>query len=236
MKTCILKLSLIIILFSLGTTLLAQNIGIGILNPQAKLHVVQDSAADVLRLDDAPNDNSPFIVDSAGNVGIGITAPVEKLEVDGRIMDKTGYVMPVGTVLPYFGTTAPQGWMLCNGAIINRTTYSDLYAVISTSCGSGNGTTTFHIPDLRGMFLRGVDGTAGNDPEKTTRTASNTGGNTGNAVGSYQSDAAKISAAGASQNQAGSDLVRKSNGTSFSNVHGSETRPINVYVNFIIKY
>lgn len=231
-----LKTTLVIVcVFCIGN-LFAQNIGIGTQNPQAKLHVVQDSSASVLQLNDETNDPTPFVVDSNGSVGIGITNPTEKLEVNGRIKDKTGYVMPVGTVLPYFGTTAPQGWLLCDGAAISRSTYNELFTVIGTSCGYGNNSTTFNLPDLRGMFLRGVDGTAGNDPDKTSRTALNTGGNTGNNIGSYQGDAAKISAAGASQNQAGSDLVRKSSGTSFADVHGNETRPINVYVNFIIKY
>lgn len=57
---------------------------------------------------------------------------------------------PIGSILPFGGSTAPAGWMLCQGQAISRTAYADLFAVIGTSYGAGNGTTTFNIPDLRG--------------------------------------------------------------------------------------
>lgn len=83
--------------------------------------------------------------------------------------------------------TAPDGWLLCDGAEVSRTTYSRLYSVIGNRFGSGDGVTTFHLPDMRGRIPRGVDGTAGRDPNSATRVASNTGGNVGNSVGSVQS-------------------------------------------------
>jgi microcystin-dependent protein len=76
--------------------------------------------------------------------------------------------------------------MLCEGQAISRTKYAALFSIIGTAFGSGDGASTFNLPDLRGRFLRGVDGTAGRDPDKTTRTAAATGGNTGNNVGSVQ--------------------------------------------------
>lgn len=54
---------------------------------------------------------------------------------------------PVGAIIPYGGSTAPAGWLLCNGAAVSRTTYSDLFAVIGTKYGAGDGTTTFNLPD-----------------------------------------------------------------------------------------
>jgi hypothetical protein len=96
---------------------------------------------------------------------------------------------PTGCVLPYAGTTAPEGWLLCDGSTVSRTDFAGLFAVLGSTHGQGDGSTTFHIPDLRGRFVRGVDGAANRDPDKATRTAANAGGNTGNNVGSVQDDA-----------------------------------------------
>jgi phage-related tail fiber protein len=66
-------------------------------------------------------------------------------------------VQPAGMVAFFTSSGAPSGWLKCNGAEVDRTTYSDLYAVIGTYYGGGNGSTTFNLPDLRGEFLRGWD-------------------------------------------------------------------------------
>jgi len=52
-------------------------------------------------------------------------------------------------ISPYGGDTAPNGWLLCDGSAINRTTYSALYAIVGTKYGSGDASTTFNVPDLR---------------------------------------------------------------------------------------
>ena len=63
---------------------------------------------------------------------------------------------PVGTVIWYAGSTAPSGYLLCNGAKVSRTTYAALYAVIGIKFGAGNGTTTFTLPNLIGKFVEGA--------------------------------------------------------------------------------
>ena len=63
---------------------------------------------------------------------------------------------PIGSILPYGGATAPSGWMLCRGQAISRATYADLFTVIGTSFGAGNGSTTFNLPDLREATTKGV--------------------------------------------------------------------------------
>ena len=93
---------------------------------------------------------------------------------------------PVGSVIDLPVTTAPDMYLFCNGAAVSRTTYAALFAVIGTAHGSGDGSTTFNLPDRRGYFTRGTDGGAGRDPDTSTRTAMNTGGNTGDNVGSVQ--------------------------------------------------
>lgn len=70
---------------------------------------------------------------------------------------------PIGTVLFFAANTAPTGFIKANGAAISRTTYADLFAIIGTTFGAGNGSTTFNVPDMRGNFARGWDDGAGVD-------------------------------------------------------------------------
>lgn len=63
---------------------------------------------------------------------------------------------PVGSILPYGGTTAPNGWLLCQGQPISRAIYSELFAVIGTAFGAGDSSTTFNVPDLRETVPVGV--------------------------------------------------------------------------------
>ena len=58
--------------------------------------------------------------------------------------------MNIGTIIQWGSDTLPNGWLLCDGSAISRTTYADLFAVIGTSFGEGDGSTTFNLPDLRG--------------------------------------------------------------------------------------
>ncbi|MCX6272063.1 MAG: phage tail protein [Bacteroidetes bacterium] len=84
----------------------------------------------------------------------------------------------------------PEGWLICDGRSLSRTAYPDLFEAIGTAWGSSCAD-SFNIPDMRGMFLRGVSGNSGNDPDtaSTIRVASRPGGNSGNKVGSMQPDA-----------------------------------------------
>ena len=72
---------------------------------------------------------------------------------------KTGDTLPIGTIVPFGGVDAPSGWLVCNGQVISRTTYSDLFNAIGTNYGSGDGSTTFALPDLRGKAIVGIDST-----------------------------------------------------------------------------
>lgn len=72
-----------------------------------------------------------------------------------------GSLMPTGTVLAFAGSAAPTGYLACDGSAVSRTTYSALFAVISTTWGVGDGVTTFNVPDLRGRQLIGAGTGAG---------------------------------------------------------------------------
>lgn len=102
-----------------------------------------------------------------------------------------GGITPTGTILSFASEVAPDGWLVCDGQQVSRSTYAELYSVIGNRWGEGDGSTTFHLPDLRGRFLRGHDGGAGRDPDTAGRSAMNAGGNTGDNVGSIQDGATK---------------------------------------------
>lgn len=66
------------------------------------------------------------------------------------------YLMPAGTIVSYAGASVPSGWLLCNGANVSRTTYANLFRVIGTKWGAGDGSTTFALPDSDGRVLQGA--------------------------------------------------------------------------------
>lgn len=174
--------------------------------------------------------------------------------------------VPVGCIMPFAGPVSniPAGWMLCDGSEVSRSTYANLYNTIGVAWGTGNGSTTFNLPDLRGMFLRGLAGTdTVGDPDASTRLANAHGGNSGNNVGSYQGDAIRniTGACGTFGGESRGNLpdtgalwreigVCKNrgedcNGYGIRSVNidasrvvpvGSDNRPKNVAVNYIIKY
>jgi len=162
-------------------------------------------------------------------------------------------VSPPGVISPYAGSSAPSGYLLCDGAEVSRTTYADLFAVISTTFGVGDGSTTFNLPDMRGIFPRGA-GTNG------------TLGSVGGSVGDYQDFAienitgnftAKATSIGGDIVAGDSSLFAGSADTvsTFSVTHNvasesrtkitfnastvvktdDETRPANLSLNYIIK-
>lgn len=69
----------------------------------------------------------------------------------------TSRTVPTATVLPFAGTAAPNGFLFANGAAVSRSTYPDLFAAFGTAYGTGNGSTTFNLPDLRGKVPNGID-------------------------------------------------------------------------------
>jgi microcystin-dependent protein len=174
----------------------------------------------------------------------------------------SAFLIPTGSIIPYGGASAPTGWLLCDGSAVSRTTYSALFGVIAETAGQGDNSTTFNVPDLRGKFLRGWDNSAGNDPNAGTRSAMATGGNSGDTIFSIQADATAINgisltdgghthgsnntlAAIHSEGFSGGGNSGNSNdltatissattGITISSTD-TETRPLNVATNFIIK-
>lgn len=151
---------------------------------------------------------------------------------------------PAGLIAPFGGTSAPTGWLACDGSAVSRTTYATLFAAISTTWGSGDGSTTFNVPDLRGAFLRG-SGTSSLDPSSPR------------AVGSFQAEAylshthtdsghthtiaiqnlteSGSGGAGVNKLQNGGSTTTNSGTANIQASGGAETRPDNYAVLYIIK-
>ncbi len=161
--------------------------------------------------------------------------------------------VPAGTVVVFagIGSAVPEGWLLCNGRAFPTNVFLRLWAIIGTYWGGSTNQGYFNRPDLRGLFLRGVDFSpttgvaAGQDPNVSLRTAIKPGGNREREVGSFQSDAFQghWHHIGRSDSVAGGG-ARLANGDGFApsdthlqypvtdGVHGeprisSETRPVN---------
>lgn len=94
--------------------------------------------------------------------------------------------VPAGTVADFAGSSAPDGWLLCYGQAVSRTTYADLYAAIGTQYGTGDGSTTFNLPDCRGRVAAGKDDMGGSAASRLTNGVSGVAGATLGAVGGSQ--------------------------------------------------
>ena len=104
----------------------------------------------------------------AGNTSIGGTVTIVGANVQaanakvcasafyGDGSNMTG-LLPSGVILPYGASASPTGFLLCNGQAVSRSTYSSLFAIVSSLYGDGNGSSTFNVPDLRGRFVAGWD-------------------------------------------------------------------------------
>ena len=135
-----------------------------------------------------------------------------------------------GCVAHFARNTAPGGWLKANGALVSRTTYSRLFNAIGTTFGAGDGATTFQLPDLRGLFVRGWDDGRGMNPGRDFAT--------------YEADELKSHAHDLIVNSTdtGGNKIADSNGAgtnstaSTSATGGTETRPRNLALLACIKY
>jgi microcystin-dependent protein len=193
-----------------------------------------------------------------------MTETTETTQLGDAFPTATGSV-PIGTILPYCGPVSgsslgileDQGYLFCDGSAKSRHDYKDLFDVIGNAFGGGDNVNTFNLPNLQGLFLRGVSNGSGNDPDANSRTASAPGGSTGDNVGSYQACNYQththdhIHSLYTQKNNSGSmnwaiptvdskggtdgGWDRQTTGQEGNSGGGSETRPKNIYVNYIIK-
>ena len=142
-------------------------------------------------------------------------------------------LLPVGSVIFHGANSAPTGYLKANGALVSRTTYAGLFAVIGTTFGVGDGSTTFALPDLRGEFIRGWDDARGIDSGRTFGTAQ---------ADDFESHTHATSAVSMPA-YVGSGIADGSGGSTFhptaapnTATGGTETRPRNIALLACIKY
>jgi len=193
--------------------------------------------------------------------GSGATAIAPPNNLSGQffVLDGTNVYAdfggaPVAEVKMFAMSAVPYGWFICDGSAKSRTTYAALFAAIGTTYGSGDGSTTFNLPDARGYFARAWDDGAGRDPGRaigTTQSSQNlshnhsisdpghahsltleSGGGNSYATGQparFSNDTALGSTPTAT-------TATHSPGISINNNGGSEARPINIAFAFAIKW
>ena len=206
---------------------------------------------------------TPFIFEGVTDNAFETTLAIEDPTTDETITlpNKTGTLVldsdSIGTSIVWNTSTIPNGYLEEDGAAISRTTYAALFAIIGTTFGVGDGSTTFNLPDKRGEFLRGFNNGAGNDPDAATRTDRGDG-TTGDNIGTKQasisggSEVTSINIATMAFNigtrtvpragtstrvTTGGDLGNVPHGITLTTaLFGAETRPRNINVIYCIKY
>ena len=185
---------------------------------------------------------------------IRFNSTLSKVETySGSVWESVGGV-PAGSVTCFAHSSVPSGWLECNGANVSRSTYATLFAAIGTTWGTGDGSSTFGLPDCRGEWVRGWDNSRGVDSGRSiattqsdqnkshTHSASVTdpghshtvnqyGGNFGGSSGAqtFRSDHSGTSTAIV---QSATTGISVSNG----NQGGTEVRVRNIAMMYIIKY
>jgi microcystin-dependent protein len=199
---------------------------------------------------------------SISSAGLFTSTTIDATKLTGNLpaisgASLTGIVgVLAGLILPFANTSAPTGFLACDGAAVSRSTYATLFTAIGTVWGTGDGSSTFNVPDLRGAFLRGTGSHGTSNMAKGTDFA-------GAAVGAFENDQAQDHrhqirteggqgigtnniGANSSYRQAslanndfsewvvaGNPVVNNSQGTPRV---GDETRPFNASVLYCIKY
>lgn len=157
---------------------------------------------------------------------------------------------PVGSIVAMATRVVPTGYLECNGNTVSRTNYADLFSKIGTTFGTGDGSTTFNLPDLRGEFIRGFDSGRGIDSSRqfgsnqteSFKSHNHKNGVCDDALGSgtsanvYGETLEGIPGTAEGRNQTSSGGLTNARQGFTSTEGGVETRPRNVALMYVIKY
>ena len=123
---------------------------------------------------DGPDGRTPITAEKLTKMEDGITSAQLEAErasesagaargalqsVNNSYLSIVDAIVPIGAVLPFYGSRPPKNWLLCYGQEVSRTEYKALFDTIGTAAGSGNGSTTFNVPDLKGKVIYGQGST-----------------------------------------------------------------------------
>lgn len=166
--------------------------------------------------------------------------------------------IPTGTITIWTDNEIPEGYLECDGSLLNRETFKNIFDVIGTRYGSGDGSTTFNLPDLRGEFIRGWDHGRGLDPLRelgtnqtdTMREITGTISKASTSMSLFNEDSSEqVYASGAFEVTTGEFIPTTSNAATETGITGSfginlsnimptsnEIRPKNTALMYIIRY
>lgn len=220
---------------TVGAVSIAENCSPGNLNNAVREVMAQIKTWATARLKD-----SGFTMATATLLGrsTASTGAIEEITI-GSGLSLSGGVLSAsvtagavtGAVTQFAGGTAPTGYLECNGTAVSRATYAALFAIVGTTYGAGDGSTTFNLPDMRGEFVRGWDNGRGID--------------SGRAIGSTQAEQLPAhthsysyninGGVGSSPGGTGGSLTSATTGSTGGTANSSELRPRNIALMFIIK-
>ncbi len=146
-----------------------------------------------LKLADNSVSNSKIVDLAITEVKIAAGAVVSSKIADNAVTQAkaNNMLLPAGAVMPFAMNSAPAGWLAANGAAVSRTTYAALFGAIGTTYGAGDNSTTFNLPDLRGIFISGSGNQTINSVEYSRTFAAKQGDTLQNITGTVgQFDAA----------------------------------------------
>lgn len=197
-------------------------------------------------LNDSTGSSSLFVKTASGTGAVATRGQATTLVCDGTNVRRlsAGDSVPPGAISATVRTTSDDGYLLCDGTAISRTTYADLFSVCGTTFGVGDGSSTFALPDLRGYFIRGYDAGRRVDPDRVFGTTQDdalqdmygelhyiTGGSAATGVfGIVAGSTNHISG-----DYLGTDAVYAFDAANVART-ANETRPKNIALNYQIKY
>jgi len=126
-----------------------------------------DKVVSGAEIDNEFNSIASAVTSKADKVAASTTDNLAALDANGNLKDSGGSLVsvapPVGSITMYGGSSAPSGWLYCNGQAVSRSIQSNLFNAIGTTFGNGDGSTTFNLPDLRDRFPLGDNSNGGAD-------------------------------------------------------------------------
>lgn len=158
----------------------------------------------------------------------------------GRVRKLLGEAVKAGTVVYNTSDITKEGYLECNGALLSRSAYADLFEAIGTTYGAGDGVTTFAIPDTRGYFIRTLDDGRGIDGGRILGTLQEDDYKSHNHTGTFNNESSSSYNYCKKGYKGEVSMARGwGHGRQTSNVPaqgGGETRPRNIALKAIIKY
>lgn len=214
-------------------------------NPDLVSNTISTKVAQVLGTIDI---EGTAIVKNSLSVVEGDSVFGGQIAVSGAVITQSYFqglgIVPIGSIVPFAGTLSYleglKGWLLCDGQSVSVGDYPALASILNNIYGGSD--TSFNLPDYRGMFLRGVDGGSGNDPDADSRETQSGDDPGDDLVGTQQDDEFKKhnhsydkSTYKGKGKGDWSGNYWENDGSNTGKTGGSETRPKNVYVYYLIR-